>query len=186
MGRDKALLRLGRATLLERAVDTIRAAGGTPLILGPARPGRDAGRTEGVRFLDETTVGESGSGPLAALRVGLQAGGGRVVALACNLPLVPAALLGLLADAVERHDAVVPRAQGELQVLAAAYAVSCLPAIDRQLRSGRGAVHGFLADVRCRILEEEELEPFGGAGIFLNVNTPADLARAEKLLEGAT
>jgi molybdopterin-guanine dinucleotide biosynthesis protein A len=186
MGRDKALLSIGGATLLERAVDTVRAAGGSPLILGSLRAQGMPGRIAGVRWLDETMEGGSASGPLPALRLGLQAcGTASAVALACDLPLVPAGLLRLLAEEIAHHDAVVPRASGELQVLAAAYAGSCLPAIDRHLRSGRGSVHGFLAEVRCRILEEGDLEPFGGEAIFLNVNTPRDIERAEALLKGA-
>ncbi len=74
------------------------------------------------------------------------------------------------------------RVAGELQVLTAGYARSCLEAIDRHLASGAGSVHGFLPAVRLRLVEVEEIERFGGEAIFLNVNRPEDLARAEAWL----
>ena len=180
MGRDKALLRLGGATLLERAVALVREAGGEPLVVAPARPGHDPA---GIRRVDEGASGRA-AGPLVALRHGLDACGTEIaVALACDLPLVPASLLRhLAAGAGGEHQAVVPRSGGVLQVLAAAYAAACREAIDRHLRSGGRSVHGFLEEVRVRYLEGEELEAFGGPGIFLNVNTPEDLARAEAIL----
>lgn len=182
MGRDKALARLGGRTLLSRAVDLVRAAGGDPLIVGMVRP---EVVPPDARLTDETADGANASGPLPALRHGLRVCGTRsVVALACDLPLLPPDLLRRLVDDVEEYEAVVPRVGGELQVLAAAYTTACLPAIDGRIRSGHMEVYGFLDEVRLRILEEEELRPFGGAAVFLNVNTEADLARAEAILGG--
>jgi len=181
MGRDKALIRVAGRTLLERAVGTIRDAGGVPLILGETR---ETAGLAGVRFEDEGAAGGGRLGPLNALRHGLRVGGTQVVvALACDLPLVPPSLLRFLAGECERHAAVVPRAAGKLQVLAAAYAVSCLGSIERRLAEGERSVHGVLQEVGARIIEGDELLPFGGDEIFLNVNAPADLARAEETLK---
>src|SRR2546425_10504819 len=60
MGRDKALVPLAGRTLLERAVATLREAGGAPLVLGPPRetPG-----VAGVRFVDEEAEGGKRLGP---------------------------------------------------------------------------------------------------------------------------
>jgi len=184
MGRDKALVRLCGRTLLERAVEVVREAGGAPLIIGARR---QAAGVDGVPWEDESAGSGERAGPLPALRHGLTACGTRVaVALACDLPLVPATLLRLLVAEAEGHDAVVPRAAGELQVLAAAYTTACLPIIERHLASGRGSVHGFLGEVHCRILEGDDLRRFGGEAIFLNVNTPEDLGRAEATLAPRT
>ena len=180
MGRDKALVPLAGRTLLERAVATLREAGGAPLVLGPPRetPG-----VAGVRFVDEEAEGGKRLGPLLALRHGLRACATRVaVALACDLPLIPPGLLRYLAAEGENHAAVVPRARGELQVLAAAYDSSCLEVIERRLASGRLSVHGFLEEVAVRFVEDDELLPFGGEDVFLNINTPEDLAQAERYL----
>ena len=184
MGRDKALVPLAGRTLLERAVATLREAGGAPLVLGPPRetPG-----IAGVRFVDEAAEGGKRLGPLLALRHGLRACATRVaVALACDLPLIPPGLLRYLAAEGENHAAVVPRAKGELQVLAAAYNVACLEVIERRLAAGKLSVHGLLGEVAVRLVEADALLAFGGEDIFLNVNTPDDLARAERILAART
>jgi molybdopterin-guanine dinucleotide biosynthesis protein A len=180
MGRDKALVTITGRTLLERAVATIREAGGGPLVLGPRREGSGLER---VRFIDETAEGGGRIGPLGALLQGLRVCETRAaVALACDLPLVPPRFLAFLAAEATSHAAVVPRAKGELQVLAAAYTTSCLEVIERRVETGRLSVHGFLDEVDARLIETEELAPFGGEPIFLNVNTPEDLAAASRVL----
>ena len=184
MGRDKTQIVLEGRTLLERAVTTVREAGGTPLILGARRGMRGL---EGERFEDEAAGAHGRIGPLGALGHGLLvAGTPIVVSLACDLPLVPAAFLRFLASEAAGHPAVVARAAGELQVLAAAYTVACLEAIERRLAEGMRSVHGLIEDLKARIVEGEELSPYGGEDIFLNVNTPEDLARAETILRGRT
>lgn len=181
MGRDKALIDLGGRTLLERAIELVRQAGGRPVIIGPPRPELPL---PGVERLDETAGGAAAAGPLPALRHALRAtGAARVVALGCDLPMLPPALLTLLAGLAERFDAVVPRAGGRLHVLAAGYRSTCLPALDAALAAGDGALHAILPRVRSRILEEADLVPFGGPEIFLNINTPEDLERVRAILE---
>jgi molybdopterin-guanine dinucleotide biosynthesis protein A len=185
MGADKASIAIGGRTLLQRAVDRVRAAGGEPIVLGPPRGGDQAG---GARQIDDREGGPP-RGPLLALRCGLQAipAERQAVALAVDLPLVSVDLLRFLAREAEGWEAVVPRSGGVLQVLAAAYDPLCLPAIDRAIDRGERAVHAFLPDVRHLVLEEAALEPLGGADLFLNVNTPEDLARIRaRLLEDAT
>jgi molybdenum cofactor guanylyltransferase len=186
MGRDKAAVALGGATLLERAIRTVRAAGGAPIVLTPPRP---AEALLGARAIDETAGGAPG-GPLPALAAGLReaarlgppAGADTdvpVVALACDLPLVPPALLRVLVDLPGEWDAAVPRAGGILQVLAAAYRPACLPVIEAALAAGDRSIHRWLGGVRLRVLEGGALAPVGGEGIFANVNTPEDLVRME-------
>jgi len=186
MGCDKATLAIAGITLLERAIGTVRAAGGTPLVLTPPRP---EAMLLGARAIDETDGGAPG-GPLPALARGLReaASHGRaasaapVVALACDLPLVPASLLRALIEQPGAWDAVVPRAGGILQVLAAAYRPACLPVIETALAAGDRSIHRWLGGVRLHVVEEEALRPHGGASIFANVNTPGDLASVESAL----
>jgi molybdenum cofactor guanylyltransferase len=181
MGTDKALVEVGGRTLLQRAVDIVRAAGGDPLVIGPPR---SAAALRGARQADETASGRAQAGPLPALRHGLSLcdAGQAALALACDVPLVTAELLRFLVGAAPGWDAVVPRLAGEDQVLAAAYDPACLPVLDRALARGERAVHAVLGEMRVLFLDEAAVAPFGGAAIFLNVNTPADRERAELAL----
>jgi molybdopterin-guanine dinucleotide biosynthesis protein A len=192
MGCDKAALVIGGVTLLERAIRTVRAAGGMPLVLTPPRP---AAALLGARQIDETDGGAPG-GPLPALARGLReaaaagpatarpAAGRPIVALACDLPLVPASLLRALIELPGEWDAAVPRADGMLQVMAAAYRPTCLPAIETALATGDRSIHRWLGGVRLRVVEEETLRAHGGSAIFANVNTPEDRGRIEAALAG--
>src|SRR6266571_3257833 len=74
MGRDKAMVLVAGRTLLERAVDAIRDAGGVPLVLGAPREAAGLART---RFEDEAAAGGGRVGPLNALCHGLRIGGTR-------------------------------------------------------------------------------------------------------------
>ena len=182
MGTDKALLEVGGRTLLLRAVDLVREAGGDPIVIGPPRPPAAVG---GARQADETQGAAGPDGPLPALRHGLAlCGAGRAaLALACDVPLVPAAFLRDLVGAVPGWDAVVPRVAGEMHVLTAAYdPAACLAALDRALARGTRAVHAVLGDLRVRFLDADAIAPYGGEAILLNVNTPDGREQAESAL----
>ena len=174
MGRDKASLPLAGRTLLRRAVESIRGAGGTPLILGPPRPDGDS---LGTRSLDD-----AGEGPLEALRFGMGGTPGPWFALACDLPLLKAGAIAAIVARLGEEEAAVPRAFGRLQVLAAAYAPAALAGLDRALKAGELAVRAAVEGLRVRVIEAEELREWGDETMFLNVNTPDDLRRAEERL----
>ena len=174
MGRDKASLPLAGRTLLLRAVETVRRAGGTPVILGPPRPD---GESLGTRSLDD-----AGEGPLPALRLGMAGTPGPWFAFACDLPLLRPEAIAAIVARLGEDEAAVPRALGRLQVLAAAYAPAALARIDDALRAGECAVQAAVAGLRVRVVEADELNPWGDETMFLNVNTPDDLRRAEERL----
>lgn len=182
MGRDKALLRIGGETLLRRAIELVRGAGGTPIVVGRLRP---PDQVSGARQIDEVLrAGQPACGPLMALRWGLaDCGTRRVVALACDLPFITADLIHYLLDQCDGFDACVPRSGGILHMLAAVYDLNCLPAIDRRLAAGHRSVHRLVDDLNMRIVEEDELARFGGARLLHNINTPEHLSLAKAAVE---
>jgi molybdopterin-guanine dinucleotide biosynthesis protein A len=174
MGRDKASIVLAGRTLLERAVAAVRRAGGTPLVLGPPRPDLDR---LGAKLLDD-----EGAGPLAALRMGLQAARGPAFALACDVPLLPSEAIAFLVAGLSPARAVVPQAAGKLQVLAAAYGEGALAAFDDAIAAGEASVQAAVQRLDPRVVPVEDLGAWGDERMFLNVNSPEDLRRVEALL----
>jgi molybdopterin-guanine dinucleotide biosynthesis protein A len=177
MGRDKALLPWGSGDLLDHAIARLAAAVPEVAILcGPVARYADRGSPV---LLDP----ETGDGPIAGLEAGLAHAGGRpVLLLAVDLPLVPAALLRALVDALPGHDAVVPRSSRGPEPLSAAYGPACLAAITARLAAGERRMTAFWPDVRVREMGGPELARFGDPeAMFLNVNEEADLARAAAL-----
>jgi molybdopterin-guanine dinucleotide biosynthesis protein A len=177
LGRDKALVELisGRETTLAgRAVTLLAALFERVVLAAPDRPGYAALGVERIadRWPD--------AGPLAGVEAALAAAEGRsVFALACDLPLVDAELVGVLASRPAEFGALGPaarlaEARGVLQPLCGLYSASCGPVIRRALERGVRSMHEALREIRCqRFPVAPEL--------LLNVNTPADLTRLREL-----
>ena len=177
LGEDKALLAAGGESLAARAVrklseryDEVAVAdGGRGLVPGvpslPDGPGR--GPAAGV-------LGAAAAYPERALMV-----------LACDLPEVPEILLTALVIASGMRkggaaDWVVPRWGGRLEPLCAIYQPAALAALARRAAAGRFALHELADEPALAIeyFEESDIEIFGDpARIFLNLNTPDDVAR---------
>ena len=111
-------------------------------------------------------------------------GGSDVLVVAWDMPFVTAALLRALRDRGEGGDveAVVPRGDarhGGGEPLCAWYAAGCLTTAERLVRDGERRAGALAAAVRTAWLDPS---PFGDpARLFVNVNTPAELAHARAL-----
>jgi molybdopterin-guanine dinucleotide biosynthesis protein A len=118
--------------------------------------------------------------PLAGIVAALRQTGRPLVVIGCDFPFVPPALLRALADAPE--PLVVPAPGGELQPLVARWAPALLPALEDAL-AREEPLRRTVAALSPRLLGDAELAPFGDpARVFFNVNTPADLDTAARLL----
>jgi molybdenum cofactor guanylyltransferase len=125
-------------------------------------------------------------GGLAALVTALRAADGHnLLVCAWDMPLVSVVALrgiqrALLGDVV----AVVPlHANGGREPLCAAYRSSLLPIGERLMAQGERAAHALTAGQRVHDWVIETELPHGAAQtVFFNVNTPADLSRAEQWL----
>ncbi len=172
MGRDKARLRLGGASLVEHTAARLREVTTDVLV---ADRGREL--VPGYRSITDGPGGGPAAGILGA--AGLRPGCDLLV-LACDLPRVPAALLRRLASP-GREDACVPRWRRGIEPLCALYRPAALAVIAAEVHAGRFALHSMLrsASLDVRYLEGRDLETFGAPeGLFSNLNTPEDLARA--------
>ncbi len=173
MGRDKARLRLGDTSLVECAARRLREVVSEVLVAD-----RGLGLAPGYR-----SVGDGdGAGPAAGILGAAAVRPGRaLLVLACDLPSVPAALLRRLTDPIE-DDAFVPRWRRGLEPLCALYGTAALAALEAEARAGRFALHSLLRSesIEARYLEGRELAAFGPPEhLFLNLNTPEDLARLD-------
>jgi molybdenum cofactor guanylyltransferase len=121
--------------------------------------------------------------PLTGIVHALETAGGPVLVCACDMPFVSPALARALADV--GAAIALPRAGGRLHPVLARYTPAVLPALRTALARGQ-SLHQTVADLMPAILDEQELAPFGDpARLLFNVNTPADLERAEAMLDTA-
>jgi molybdopterin-guanine dinucleotide biosynthesis protein A len=182
MGRDKAILSLCGETLAARAARRLLGAG-TQVAL--ADGGR--GLLPGLRSVADG----AGRGPAAGILGAAREWPGKsLLILACDLPEVPAALLAALAAMAARVPAagwIVPRWRRGIEPLCALYRPPALAALAAAVARGVVAPHRLAEapDLAIDYLEGESLSCFGSpADLFLNLNTPEDLARWQVLANG--
>lgn len=185
-GGEKALIRLGGATLLERVLTAARPLGlPVRVVAGTApspqlRAAAAAGSDLGIA-VDRYP----GQGPLGGILTAFEVDSPeRVLALACDLPFLTAPLLEFLLEQSQADcDAAVPEDRTGLQPLCAVYRDTCRPLLQKAVAGGNLGVSAFARSLRLRLLgpgEYAHLDPYGMA--FANVNTPEDLAAAERFL----
>jgi molybdopterin-guanine dinucleotide biosynthesis protein A len=176
MGRDKALVPLAGVPLIEHVLRRTEGLADEVLIT--------TNRPEDLAYLGVRLVADRdpGAGALPGLLTALEAAmGDPVLVVACDLPFLCRPLLEHLLDLAPGAEAVVPRWQGSLEPLHAVYARSCVGAIRQVLRTGGQRMTDLLNTLSLRVIEEETIARFDPEGwSFFNVNTPEDLALAER------
>lgn len=103
-----------------------------------------------------------------------------MIVTGCDLPLLTPDYFRWLAE--HPGGTVVPRTGGYLQPLAARFGADAADAVKRGVETG-ASVAGVVTGLDPTVIEEDELCRFGDPQrTFTNVNTPADLERAGRLL----
>jgi molybdopterin-guanine dinucleotide biosynthesis protein A len=123
-------------------------------------------------------------GALGGIYTGLRAAGGDAAfTVACDMPFLHPAIVRMVVDRASEGDVVIPRTGEQLETMHAVYAKACLPPMETRLRAGRLKIIGFFPDVRVVELDAAPMARHRAPEIaFMNVNTPAELARARALV----
>jgi len=178
-GEPKALLELGGRRIIERVLDVLRAVA-DPVLLVTNTP-------ELYRFLGLPMIPDAfpEGGSLGGIFTGLRAApGDTAFTVACDMPFVSTAVAGLVTSRAPEADVVAPRVGGQWETLHACYGKACLDPMERRLREGRLKITGFFDEVRVLAIPEEEIARLADPSrVFMNVNTPEELARARALVE---
>jgi molybdopterin-guanine dinucleotide biosynthesis protein A len=126
-----------------------------------------------------------GKGSLGGIYTALQAARyDACLVVACDMPFLNAGLLRYLIGLAPGYDVVVPRVEGFPETLHAIYGKRCLDPIQRRLLAGQLKIVGFFDEVRVRYVERDDVARFDPQfRSFLNMNTPSDWERVQKLTE---
>lgn len=176
-GRTKALLAVGGRAIVERVVAALRPAV-DELLLVTNTP--DLYAFLGFRMVPDVFPDH---GSLGGIYSGLDAAATEhVFTVACDMPFLDSAVARLVAQRAPEADIVIPRIGGQLETLHAAYSKACLPHMEAQLLAHRLKITGFFDSVRVLEIPEAEIARLADPGVvFMNVNTPEELARAEAI-----
>jgi len=185
MGTDKVTLPLDGVPLIERVwarvapvAERVAAVGGAPRLDHRGLP----------TIPDRFPGAESLGGVATALEYAEETLGGEpaVLCVACDMPLLEPSLLAHLDELSPGWDVVVPRVSAGYEPLCALYRPSCLPVLREQIARGDLRIRAVFGRVKTREVGEAELRRFDpDLRSFLNVNRPADLEVARRLLAGA-
>ncbi|HUO51697.1 MAG TPA: molybdenum cofactor guanylyltransferase [Gemmatimonadaceae bacterium] len=185
-GEPKGLERVGGQRLIDRAALALSQAADALLLI--ANDPLAEGWLPGVPVAGDVRprCGSLGGIHAALVRAAERAPGAApaVLVLAWDMPFVPPGLLRALRALGEGGaDAAVPESGSRrgVEPLCAWYAPSCLPAIERALDAGDRRAIAFFDRVRVARMPAAEVARHGDpARLFLNVNSPDELALAER------
>jgi molybdopterin-guanine dinucleotide biosynthesis protein A len=168
MGTSKASVQLAGHPLIRMPLDAMRAAGLERVVVAKA------GTELPVLDVPVWVEPEEPSHPLTGIVAALERGRRPVVVCGCDLPFVGAELLAALA--ADSRPLVVVEAGGRLHPLLGRYDYD-MTLVDslRAARDAQRSLHEVVAELRgARMAAPDE--------VVFNVNTPADLARAEEMV----
>ena len=178
-GQPKGLERVGGTRVIDRVALALASASDS-LLLVANDPLAD-GWLPGVRTEPDV---RTGAGALGGIHAALVRAGTAVLVVAWDMPFVPGELLRLLRSIGEAGaDVALPAGLSRrgVEPLSAYYSPACIAPIERALDRGDRHIVSFFDDVRVATLPLETVARHGDpARLFMNVNTPSDLALAER------
>lgn len=172
MGRDKAFLEIEGVPLWRRQLQTLQTLAPAEIfVAGPPHP---VWSDQGATLLADA---ETNAGPLAGLLAAFRkCRTARLLALAVDLPEMTPNFLQSLIDFAEATRGVVPARNNRFEPLAAIYPTSARVVAEEQLAARRLSLQEFVR--RCLDRELVAAWPVTQEEdhLFLNLNTPGDLA----------
>ncbi len=183
LGRDKALETVDGQSLLHRVVTQLSSFSNEIIIVtAKGRSLPQFFQNPSFRIVADAYPGR---GALVGLATGLAASKARYnIAVACDMPFLNPALLRYMLGLAAGFDLVVPRLNDMVEPLHAVYAKSCLAPIERLLEQKNARINALFGLVKVRYVEADEIDRFDPRRLsFFNVNTGADLEKAQQLAE---
>lgn len=179
-GGDKPLRPLAGRALLDHVLARVAPQAGAVALNANGDAGRFA--AWGVPVVADTLPGRLG--PLAGVLAGMRwaRGAAAIVSVPGDTPFLPHDLIARLHRAGPLACAV---SRGRVHPTVALWPLALAEALEAALRGGERRVEAFAAAHGAAMVAFPDTAlPGGVADPFLNVNMPADLAEAERLLTG--
>lgn len=182
MGRDKGLIPFLGRPLIVRVIERL-APIANEIIVTTNKP--DDYRFLGLPLFPDLIPGR---GALGGLYTALSAASQPFTAVvACDMPFACPGLLAGLRDALIQtgDDLAIPHLEGGLEPFHAVYdRDACLPHVHAAIDADKWRVDAWFSKVKVNLFREEVLRRFDpDLRCFSNVNTPEELAEAERLTE---
>jgi molybdopterin-guanine dinucleotide biosynthesis protein A len=182
-GKNKSQVKIGKRSLLEQVIACVSSVCSDIIIVGGELR---IPQITGYPKLRVTTDIYPDKGPLGGIYTGLKTSTNRLnLVVAGDMPFLNPDLLRHMLGLADSFDLVVPRVGDLIEPLHAVYTRSCLSPIENMLSQNELRVRALFPLVKTRYVYAKEIEKFDRHHLsFFNVNTKADLARAEAIAGG--
>lgn len=167
MGRDKALIEINGATMLEHVALALNSVCELVVVVG-----RPDGPAPNVEYIPDT--GDQYRGPLSGICAAIAHTNSNVLVVATDQPRVRSETLQHILN-LSNEMPVIPEADGWPQITCAWYPASLLPVLQAELADG-SSVRSALKDQPVRVVPEEEWRAWGEDGAsWDSLDTPHQL-----------
>ncbi len=180
-GRNKAFLKIGEKTILDRTLKTLQDLF-EEILLVTRQPDLYAGQP--VRVVEDIFKARSSLTGIHAGLINAQADFAFVVP--CDAPfLKPDPIRMLIAEIRPDSDVIVPVFKDHYEPLFAIYSKRCIQSIEDQLNHGDFKIINIFDKVNLRTIPVEKIvKADSEMHSFFNVNTPDALQVSQNMLEG--
>jgi molybdopterin-guanine dinucleotide biosynthesis protein A len=177
IGRQKAFLRIGGATLFDHQMKVLNGFFKEIIIV--------TNEPENFKNFDGKVVRDiiPGLGPLGGLYSGLAVSSCIYsLLMACDMPFINLELLKYMISQINRNDIVIPRSSKGVETLFAIYSINCLESIKRQIDTRHLKLVDILNSHNVRFITREEIQDFDPRELtFININTFEEYVGAKSI-----
>jgi molybdenum cofactor guanylyltransferase len=178
MGVEKGLVQLGSKPLIMYPVGLLKELCSNVII---------SANSHAFDFIELDVISDKapGNAPMIGIYSALlSAATEYILVLSCDMPFINVDLLQHIINLSGDAKAVIASHDGYAEPLCGIYHHDLIPELELQIAEKKFKLITFLEKVESIYVEINENLLFYNPGLFLNVNTPGDLERAEMLLSG--
>ena len=181
MGKDKGLCTFNGKALVEYAIETLKPLCNRLIISANYFPEKYS--SYGIEVIADEV---KNIGPMGGIYTCLKKSGTQHnIVLSCDTPFVGTLLLKHLLKHVEKEQVVAPaHHKFFVEPLSAYYATNVLSDIQTAINRRDYKLLNLFNNVRFKSVAMDTLFSFYSEHSFLNINRPADLGTAEKIIKG--
>ena len=184
LGHNKVFKTVGDRNLLDLVIDCVTPLSRETILV--AASNNTLARSDRYPALEIVNDVQPGKGPLGGIYTGLLTSkSSHNLVVASDMPFLNQELLQYMIQVSTDFDLTVPRVGDLAEPLQAIYTKNCLEPMESLLSQGELSVRRLFSMVRTRYVEAEEIERFDPEHLgFFNINTRADLQKAEEIARG--
>jgi molybdopterin-guanine dinucleotide biosynthesis protein A len=178
---DKAFVQVGQKDIVTRLLDIFNDLFDDKIVV----------TNDPVKYLAYDCKLASDIFPIRSSLTGLQAGlffaaNPYTFVTACDTPFLKKGVIEILLRTIETGiDVIIPETASGFEPLCAVYSKKCLIPAENNLQRHKFKIQQFFKKVRVKKIPEKELRKQDPELIsFFNINSPADLEKAEKIEAG--